>query len=166
MISVLLWGLILGLLVGFLLTGWFGHRGFPLTLLGTRFAQIQNSSSFDLQFMFKEIQQKTEDLAHKIAQIDLELQHLQAKMHEMEGKISALVPAEGFSAGPARQKKAASLPGKNSLPAAGQPLKVLQCRQEIYRLCQAGLTLQEIARQLKVSQGEVELVLSLREYKE
>lgn len=163
---MLLWGLILGLPVGFLLTMWFSYRGFPVTLFGIRFAQIQNSSSFDLQFMFKEIQQKTEDLAHKIARIDLEIQHLQAKMHMMEGELSALASAEGFLAGSAQQKRAEFFPGKNRLPAAGQPLKVLQCRQEIYRLYREGFSLQEIARQLKVSQGEVELVLSLKEYKE
>lgn len=156
---MLIWGLAIGLPAGFLLSLWLNHRGFFSTPFWTRFARIQDSSSFDLQFMSKQMQQKIEDLAREITRIDAGLRSLQAKMFQEENT---------FPAGEAPQNNfgAALTPDENRLPAAGQPLKVLQCRQEIYRLYQAGQSLPEIARQLEIRQGEVELVLSLKEYKE
>lgn len=162
--GVLIWGLVIGLPAGFLLNLWLNQRGLFPTPFWTRFARIKDPSSFDLQFMFKEMQQKIEDLARETARIDAGLQDLQAKMFRAEN----MFPAGEFSAGAVSQNKAGavSTPDGNRLPVAGQPLKVLQHREEIYRLYQAGQSLAEIAQQLKIRQGEIELVLSLKEYKE
>ncbi len=161
---MLFWGLLLGLPVGFLLTLWFGHCYFPLTFWGARFAREQNTISLDLQFMFKKLQQKTEDLAHQIEGVDLELQNVKLKVYEIEDGLSALNLTRKYPGEPVPQNEAAFSPGKSNLPVTGQTSKVVQCRQEIYRLYQEGLSLPEIARQLKIRQGEVELVLFLKRY--
>lgn len=162
---MLLWGLILGSLAGFFLACRFAGRGFPAVPFFMRFVQAKNSSQLDLRLMLEEMRQKTEDLVHKSGRIDLELQDLRAKVFEVEGKLSALAFPEGLTAMP-RSKESAPFPDENSLQAVGQKLKVLECRQEIYRLCQTGLSRKEIARQLKLGQGEVELVLSLKGHQE
>lgn len=161
---LLFWGLILGLPAGFILTLWFGRRSFPFTLFGARCAQFPNHYSFDLDFMCKELQQITGELAHKVNVIEEELQNIRVKMLEIENGFSALVSTGKYPAGFVSPKKATLSTHKGSLPTTGQPLKVLQCRQEIYRLYREGLSRQEIARQLKIRQGEVELVLSLKGY--
>lgn len=158
---MLFWGLGLGSLAGFFLACRYLGRGFPEFPLFMRPVQSQNSSQFDLQLALEEMQHKMEDLVHRNRWLDLELQSLQAKISEVEGKVSALSPAEESKAMPSREVALFSLK-TNSRQATGRSLKVMECRQEIYRLCQSGLSRKEIARQLKLGEGEVELVLSLK----
>lgn len=171
--GVLIWGLLIGLPLGFLLTMWFNQRGYLSAPFWASFARVQDSAAFDLQFMFKETQQKIEELSREVARFDTELRGLQVKISGMAGGFSTPGGAGPVAANdpndpgcPGQLNRAALSPVDNRLPAAGKPLKVLQYRPEIYRLYREGLPLQEIARRLRIRQGEVELVLSLKEYRE
>lgn len=162
---MLFWGLGLGLLAGFFLSGWAAGRGFFTAPFFQRLAQAQNSPQFDLRLMLEEMRQKTEDLAQNNRQLSLELQDLREKVLAVEGMFLAPAFSQGRVALADLQEEALFCPAAYSPREAGAKLKVLECRQEIFRLYQDGVSRPEIARQLKLGQGEVELVLSLKEKK-
>lgn len=163
--NVLFWGLGLGLLAGLFIAGWVFGRGFPAVPFSLRFAQVEKSSQFDLRLMLNETQQKLEDLSQQNKQLRLEIQDLREKVLAVEGMFSP-VPLQRQTLPAALQEKTLPFTAAYSPQETGSRLKVLECRQEIFRLCKDGVSRQEIARQLELGQGEVELVLSLQGHRE
>ncbi len=152
-------GIIIGSMAGFCLTWWLAGKGPPPEPFFLRFLRIENKSArLDTRLMLHELHRKVEDLSGQVQRVNLEMQDLQKKAAGEEGNYC-------FKKGSLAPVKEVTLPGltvrETGLPAGSEPLEGLDRCREIYRLFQEGLTPGDIARQLRMGRGEVELVLSL-----
>lgn len=129
--AMLLMGIIIGIVSGFLLAWWFARKGPPPEPFFLRFLRVENRSArLDTRHMLHELHRKVEGLSLQVKRIDLELQELRPKQTGKQEQVPETL--EGLE----------------------------RCR-EVFRLSAKGLSPDDIAQELKMAQGEVELVLSL-----
>ena len=129
--AMLLMGIIIGIVSGFLLAWWFARKGPPPEPFFLRFLRIENKSArLDTRQMLHELHRKVEDLSSQVKRVDLELQELRPKPTVKQEKVPEI-------------------------------LEGLERSEEVFRLFEKGLSPDDIAQELKMARGEVELLLSL-----
>lgn len=145
--AILMLVLLLGSLGVFASMWYFARKGPPTEPFFLRFLRIENKSArVDTRIELYRLNSKVEELSAMVKRIDTELQWM-LDSHKKEKGISPDQPFAGPEKG-IHQKLQQSLSG-------------MQKCQEIYRLFGEGLSPGEIAENLQVGQGEVELILSL-----
>jgi len=149
--ALLLLGMIIGSLAGFFLTWWFAIKGPPPEPFFLRFLRAENRSArLNMRFMLHELNGRVGALNRKVGDLELELKSLKEKVTRMEER--AFVGRD-------------SPPGRKAAPRertmSSKFSTGLERCGEICRLYNGGLSAEEIAQELRMGHGEVELVLSL-----
>lgn len=141
-------GLLIGLMAGFGLIWWLAGRNQSPEPFFARLLQAEISSSrLRRRLALHELERKVEELSARMEKLNLDIHNLQKASGEWFSVAAQPELTEGE----------ADVPNADSL----NSLKGLHRCREIYRLFQEGLPPGEIARQLKIGRGEVELILSL-----
>jgi len=127
-------------MAGFGLIWWLGVRSSPEPLFARLLKREFRAARLSTRLMLHELQHRVEELSTRLQRMELQMQGLEKKTQPPD------LTAQGQGAG---------------LQPGSEPLKGLERCREIYRLYQEGVAPPNIARQLRMGQGEVELVLSL-----
>ncbi len=152
-------GIILGSLAGFGLIWWIAAKNPSSEPLFSRlFRKELKSTRLAARVMLHDLQRKVEDLSTQLHRANQEIQ-------ELKGKIALKTNGGSFEKDSVALSDRMAKPGfavpLNNLQAANEPLADEKRNGEIYRLFREGLSPGEIAGQLRMGRGEVELILSL-----
>lgn len=138
---MLLLGVILGVVGGFLLTWWVSRKSPPPEPFFMRLLRVEKRSSrVETRLMLHELRGRVEELSCKVQRIDEELQ----KYRDGEASLS---PAETV------EDERAQVPTEE--------MGGIERCQLIFQCAREGMEAGEIAQRLRMGQGEVEFVLSL-----
>lgn len=133
----------------------------------TREQRARQRDQHDLQFSMDALLVQLEEVSRKInAQVDTRFAKLEAVIRDADARIARLQALQGEGA-PTEvviiQTPDPQSPEKQ--PPARQHASAAERKQRIYELSDAGNTALTIADALSLPVGEVELILSLRQYR-
>ena len=158
-LAFILLGALAGGTAGFLLTWWFARKAPPLESFFMRVLRMENKSSrIDTRLMLHELHRKVDEISSKVQRMDQELKEVQELVGWAGNSKAAagdknkyLKERAGFTVQQPKTKKEGELAGE------------YRQQERIFLLYERGYSTYEIARELNLGRGEVELVLSLKE---
>lgn len=128
---MLLMGIIIGIVSGFFLAWWFARKGPPPEPFFLRFLRVENRSAR------LDTRQMLHELHRKVEDISFQVKRVDLELQELR------------------------LEGARKQEQVPETLEGLERCREVFRLSEKGLSPDNIAQDLKMARGEVDLVLSL-----